>query len=167
MTVRPMAAADLETVRLMADATPEASHWAPLIYQAFLEPGAGPPRRILVAEISGELAGFIAGRITVDICELESIAVAPRHRHTGIGSSLLAALIAWAGELRVLKIQLEVRSANYSAIGFYERSGFRRDGLRRGYYRDPDDDALLMSLTLAAPFVPWIFASRSFPQNQR
>lgn len=151
MTVRPIAATDLEAVRLLAAATPEAPHWEPPIYQAFLESEADSPRRIFIAELSGELAGFIAGRITVDVCELESIAVEPRHRRTGVGSGLLAALIAWAVASHVLKVQLEVRSANCSAIIFYERSGFRRDGLRRGYYRHPDDDALLMSLTLAAP----------------
>ena len=151
MTVRPISAADLDPVRLLAAATPEAPHWEQPVYRAFLESKAGPPRRMLVAEISGELAGFIAGQITLDVCELESVAVAPAHRRARVGSALLAALAAWAVESHASKIQLEVRSANNSAISFYEQSGFRRDGLRRGYYRRPDDAALLMSLALAAP----------------
>ena len=149
-----MVAADLEPVRLLAAATPEAPHWEQPVYQAFLESEADPPRRIFVADISDELAGFVAGRITLDICELESIVVAQRQRRAGVGRALLDALSAWAGVSHASKIQLEVRSANHSAIRFYERSGFRRDGLRRGYYRRPEDDAVLMSLALAVPSVP-------------
>ena len=143
-----MAAADLEAVKLLAAAIPEAPHWESSVYRAFLESETGPQRRIFVAEDSGEVAGFIAGQITFDICELESIAVGLNHRRGGVGSALLAALAAWAGESNVLKIQLEVRSANRSAISFYERHGFCPDGLRRGYYRQPEDDAVLMSLIL-------------------
>ena len=148
-----MAAADLEAVMLLATATPEAPRWKQPVYRAFLESRGGLPRRIFVAEVSGELAGFIAGQITIDICELESIVVTLGRRRTGIGSALLSALTTWAGDSNALKVQLEVRSANLSAIRFYERSGFRRDGLRPGYYRHPEDDALLMSLALPAPSV--------------
>lgn len=151
MTIHPLSAADLEPVRLLAAATSEAPHWEHSVYRAFLESSAVPPRRIFVAEISGELAGFIAGQIIVDVCEIESVAVAPGHRRAGVGSALLAALAAWAAESRASKIQLEVRSANQPAISFYEHSGFCRDGLRSGYYRHPEDDALLMSLNLSAP----------------
>lgn len=154
MTVRPLSAADLEAVKLLTDAIPEAPRWEQPLYRAFLDSEAAPQRRIFIAEISGELAGFIAGKITLDICELESLAVAPRRRRSRVGSGLLVALTAWARESNALKIQLEVRSANNSAISFYERTGFRRDGLRHGYYRHPEDDALLMSLTLAATSSP-------------
>lgn len=148
MNIRPIVAADLEAVKLLADAIPEAPHWESAVYRAYLESETGPQRRIFVAEDSGELAGFIAGQITFDICELESIVVDSDHRRAGVGSALLAALAAWAGESSVLKVQLEVRSANRSAISFYEGHRFCRDGVRRGYYRQPDDDALLMSLIL-------------------
>ncbi|MGH9585482.1 MAG: GNAT family N-acetyltransferase [Acidobacteriaceae bacterium] len=166
MIVRPMIEADLEALMLLAGATPEAPSWDRAAYHSFLNSVPGPSSGIFIAEIAGDLAGFIASQITLDICELESIAVAPRYRRDGVGSALLAALTAWAYESRVLKIQLEARSANHSAISFYERRGFRRDGLRRGYYRRPEDDAVLMSLTLPEAFLAGVFASRNFPQNQ-
>lgn len=149
-----MSAADLESVRLLAASIPEAPNWEQPAYRAFLESQANRPRRIFVAEIAGELAGFIAGQTTFDICELESIVVAPDHWRTGVGNALLRALTQWASSCNASKIQLEVRSANCPAIRFYERSGFHRDGLRRGYYRHPEDDALLMSLTLPTASAP-------------
>jgi len=45
---------------------------------------------------------------------------------------------------------LEVRDSNVEARGFYERNGFRTRGRRRGYYRDPCEDAVIMTLDLAA-----------------
>lgn len=154
MIIRPLAAADIEPVMLLAAATPEAPHWEQPVYRAFLKSQTEPPRRIFIAEVSGDQAGFVAGQVILDTCELESIVVAPRYRRAGVGSALLAALTAWAWESHGLKIQLEVRSANLSAISFYERRGFRRDGLRRGYYSNPEDDALLMSLALRKPTTP-------------
>ncbi len=47
------------------------------------------------------------------------------------------------------RIEIEVRAGNKPALCFYEHAGFGRDGLRRGYYRNPEEDALLMGLELA------------------
>ncbi|MFZ0661311.1 MAG: GNAT family N-acetyltransferase [Acidobacteriaceae bacterium] len=135
---------------LLAAATPEAPHWEHPVYEAFLSSRGGPPRQILVGEHAGDLGGFIAGQITMDVCEIESIVVAFRHRRTGAGRALLDALIAWALKSGGSRLQLEVRLGNSSAITFYEQAGFSRDGLRRAYYHNPEEDAVLMSRSIAS-----------------
>lgn len=92
--------------------------------------------------------GYIAGRMAVDVCELEAIAVSGTARRGGIGKALLDALAAWARTKPALQVQLEVRAGNDSAINFYCNAGFHRDGVRPGYYQRPDEDAVLMSLPL-------------------
>lgn len=138
-----MAEGDLDAVMRLAAATPEAPHWSRSIYEAFLD--GAEAKRILVAEHPVGLAGFIVGQIVADSCELEAMVVAPQHRRAGVGRALLAALTAWASSRHTSKMQLEVRCQNDSAIAFYERAGFTRDGLRRAYYHDPEEDAVLMS----------------------
>jgi ribosomal-protein-alanine N-acetyltransferase len=138
---------DLDAIRRLETATPEAPRWAITIYEAFLSANS-PARRIFVAEDGDRILGFAAAQVVEDICELESIVVDVAVRRTGLGAALLASLETWARQNSAVRVEVEVRDQNLSAIGFYERIGFRRDGVRRGYYRNPDGDAVLMSLTL-------------------
>ncbi len=98
------------------------------------------------------LAGFAVGKIVMAAAsaELESVVVRVSARRTGQGAALCSAVIEWCRSQGVASIELEVRSANIAAKGLYERFGFVEEGVRRGYYRDPEDDALLMRLNLAA-----------------
>jgi [ribosomal protein S18]-alanine N-acetyltransferase len=148
MTIRVMTAADLDPVMRLAASIPEAPRWSRSAWESYLSNSAAP-HRIFLAESNGELIGFLAGTIISDACELESIAVSPNHRRSGVASALLNALADWARQHGASKVQLEVRSANNSVIAFYGKSKFSSDGLRPRYYRDPEDDALLMTLTLA------------------
>jgi [ribosomal protein S18]-alanine N-acetyltransferase len=145
--IRPMTAADLDAVMRLDVATPEAPHWTHAAYKAFLAPESSA-KQIFVAENNGAILGFIAGQIIAGTCELQSIAVSASARRHGIGRTLLATLTEWSQKHNAARVELEVRAGNIAAISFYERLEFRKDGLRRGYYRNPDDDALLMSLDL-------------------
>jgi ribosomal-protein-alanine N-acetyltransferase len=109
----------------------------------------------------GALLGFVITRLITKTTsfqsssflqemEILSIAVAPASRRTGVGSALLVAGLP-DGVTAYGPVFLEARSANRGAIAFYERHGFRRTGLRRGYYSDPPDDAVLMTLDVPAP----------------
>ena len=147
MTIRPANPGDLKAILRLADATPEAPHWSRAVYDSYLAQ-IHPETQLILAEESGHLTGFIAGHVVAGVCELESIAVAPAHRRSGVGTSLLTALAAWAASHSATKVELEVRSGNHSAVSFYERHKFQKDGLRPAYYRDPEEDALLMSLPL-------------------
>lgn len=145
--VRAMTLGDLDAVTRLEAATAEAPHWERAAYEGVLSEN-GPVKQIFVAEDGGRLLGFAVARMVVDVCELESIAVDASARRAGVGKALLAALLKWAQEHHAAHIELEVRAGNDSAICFYEHAGFQRDGVRRGYYQDPEEDALLMSLLL-------------------
>jgi ribosomal-protein-alanine N-acetyltransferase len=77
-----------------------------------------------------------------------NIAVDPDLRRRGIGSALLAELYARAGDASA-QFTLEVRRSNQAAIELYQRDGFRIAGLRRRYYQDNGEDALIMWRTAA------------------
>jgi [ribosomal protein S18]-alanine N-acetyltransferase len=145
--IRAMSRADLDAVVLLEKSTPEAPHWERSAYEGFLSKD-DPAKQTFVVEQGGRLVGFVAARIVVDVCELESIAVAASARRVGLGTALLETLVYWARQQGASRVQLEVRHGNDATIMFYKRNGFIKDGLRRGYYRDPEEDALLMSLTL-------------------
>jgi ribosomal-protein-alanine N-acetyltransferase len=100
-----------------------------------------------------ELAGFAVGKAIGSgddvLAELESVAVAESARRAGIGRALSEGVIAWCREMGAAGVELEVRSANFGAIALYRRLRFVEVGLRKRYYKDPDDDAVLMQRVFA------------------
>ena len=77
--------------------------------------------------------------------EIANVCVRPSARRRRVGARLLEALLDRMKAKGVTTIHLEVRESNTAAIALYEKYGFIRDGLRRGYYEEPKEDALLMS----------------------
>lgn len=144
--IREFTPSDLDGVTQLAAAAAEAPQWERSVYEALLHPGSSS--HAFIGEKNGALAGFAVARIVLDICELESIVVTPAERRSGLGSKLLASVMEWAQNAGASRLQLEVRAGNHAAIAFYQRASLRRDGLRPGYYRNPGEDALLMSLPL-------------------
>jgi ribosomal-protein-alanine N-acetyltransferase len=93
---------------------------------------------------NGPLVGYLIVSRYVDAWHVMNIAVDPPHRGRGIASMLLERLFELtAGDAR-RGYTLEVRVSNATAIGLYERLGFEARGLRRGYYTDNREDALIM-----------------------
>ena len=78
--------------------------------------------------------------------------IAADARREGVGRALLDAVSSWAASERAERIQLEVRAGNLGAIRFYERAGLINEGVRRGYYRDPEEDAVLMGKGLYSSY---------------
>ena len=90
------------------------------------------------------LMGYMIISRYVDAWHVMNIAVSPDHRRRGVASSLLGRLLELtAGEGR-RGYTLEVRVSNTGAIALYEQLGFRGRGIRRGYYTDNREDALIM-----------------------
>lgn len=142
---RFMTVADLDAVMELAHRSPAAPHWTRGIYQGAIE----QEQSAALVAIAGEaLVGFVVAKLVLDICELESIVVAPEFRRQKIGAALLDAIIIWSRQHGAQRIELEVRALNIAAIALYERSGFLREGVRRSYYNDPQEDAVLMALPL-------------------
>jgi len=148
-TIRRMNAGDIDRVVSLAIAIPEAPQWSREDYERCCIPDkVSPLRRVgFVAETSGRLLGFSAGKLVAGIFELESIAVVPETRGQGMGRALLEALIGWARVNGANRMELEVRASNSRAIKLYEQSGLRREGLRPAYYHSPEEDALLMGMS--------------------
>jgi len=99
-------------------------------------------------ESERRVLGFIASRLVADELHINNVAVRLEHRRAGIGSMLLEAVINEGAAKRAQKAFLEVRAGNAAAQALYARCGFRIAGLRRGYYSDPLEDALVMSRTI-------------------
>jgi ribosomal-protein-alanine N-acetyltransferase len=93
---------------------------------------------------SGELVGYAIVSRYVDAWHVMNIAVVPEFRRRGIAQSLLERLFAVTSTDPRRGYTLEVRISNAEAIRLYERLGFEARGVRRGYYTDNREDALIM-----------------------
>ena len=98
-----------------------------------------------VAEINGEVAGYAGTTSVLDEADVTNIAVFPQYRRLGIGRMLLHAQKEFCLENKMAFLTLEVRESNVAAIGLYQSEGFEKVGKRKGYYRDPVEDAILMT----------------------
>lgn len=94
------------------------------------------------------LWAFAVVSCSCGVAELESVAVAERVRRKGVGRALCRAAMEWAQGRAAEVIELEVRASSMGALALYRSLGFRETGVRRGYYRDPMEDAVLMSASL-------------------
>jgi [ribosomal protein S18]-alanine N-acetyltransferase len=91
-----------------------------------------------------ELVGYLIISRYVDAWHVMNIAVAPEYRRRGIASMLIDRLFELTAGKGRRGYTLEVRVSNTGAIKLYERAGFRARGIRRGYYTDNREDALIM-----------------------
>jgi len=99
------------------------------------------------------LAGYYIAMRGVDETHLLNITVAPALQGRGWGRYLLDALVEWSRTQSAVWVWLEVRESNRRAQQLYERYGFARVGLRKGYYpagREQRENAVVMSLSLKA-----------------
>ena len=96
----------------------------------------------------GRVVGYSCCWMVIETAELGNIAVASDCQGRAVGRTLLDATLAACSKRGVEALFLEVRTSNQRAIGLYERYGFKRIGLRRGYYSYPVEDALIMKINL-------------------
>jgi ribosomal-protein-alanine N-acetyltransferase len=92
----------------------------------------------------GRLAGYVIASRYVDAWHVMNIAVDPESRRNGVGTALLRRLFELTAGQERRGYTLEVRVSNAAAIRLYERLGFRARGVRRAYYTDNREDALIM-----------------------
>jgi len=101
-------------------------------------------RHYLVAVDGDGVRGYAGLCDYPDEAFVQTIAVARDAQGQGLGARLLQALLDEAARRRQRRVLLEVRADNAPAIALYERFGFRRTGVRRGYYQPSGTDALVM-----------------------
>ncbi len=82
-----------------------------------------------------------------DCADITNIAVAPEYRREGLGGRILELLEKIASEHNMTALSLEVRESNLPAIALYQKYGFLKNGLRKGYYKD-NENAVLMTKNL-------------------
>lgn len=99
---------------------------------------------VLVAVERGELVGYGIAWIVLEEVHVVNLAVDPSWRRSGIGRRILAALLGAGAQRGAEVATLEVRSRNLAAQRLYESVGFRTVAIRKRYYRDPEDDAVVM-----------------------
>lgn len=101
-----------------------------------------------VAQNEGSVLGYIGMYVTADIANITNVAVKKENRRCGIAGSLLKVLINEAKKQKLCFVTLEVRVGNSPAIALYTQMGFKEEGRRKGYYRDNNEDALIMTLNI-------------------
>lgn len=91
----------------------------------------------------GTMIGYTGMIVVLDEADVANVAVFPEHRRKGAGDALVAAMLNYARDHELVRLTLEVRVGNVPAIALYEKHGFTRIGLRKGYYEDPVEDAVI------------------------
>ncbi len=140
--VRPMTSADLSDVwRLEQECFSDA--WSVKLLADAL---TNEYDYFWVAECAAasRFCGYANLRVLAGEGEIERIAVDPALRRRGIGRKLMEAMTAFAGKEGVEDVTLEVRAGNIAALKLYESFGFAVEGRRKGYYRNPEEDALIL-----------------------
>ncbi len=103
----------------------------------------------LAAEVESELVGYLICSRYDTVWHVMNVAVDVDRRRRGIATALIGALLERVGD--DAQITLEVRKSNAGALSLYERFGFRSAGLRRRYYADNGEDAVIMWRSTMAP----------------
>ena len=92
-----------------------------------------------------QLLGYVIFYYVLDEGEIARIATSPQHRRQGLAVRLLEKMRAFSYEQNITRWLLDVRISNETAIHFYKAAGFVEDGVRKNFYANPPEDAILMS----------------------
>ena len=144
--IRPMTHADIETVGQI-EAQSYGFPWSVGIFRDCILAGY----QCLTLEQDGEIRAYAILSIAAGEAHILNICVAPAFRRHGYGLRLLLRLIDQCRRERVRQVFLEVRPSNLAAVRLYRGVGFTTVGLRRDYYKAPNntrEDALVLSLTI-------------------
>ena len=98
----------------------------------------------LVALEDGQVTGYVGSQTVAGETDMMNVAVHPDHRRKGIAEELIASLVEELKAMESRCLTLEVRASNIPAITLYEKLGFLQIGLRKNYYRNPKENALIL-----------------------
>jgi len=153
LKIRSAGADDIPAMLALERDSATAAHWQPDRYdKVFSE--VSPRRVALVIEAEGTggevgVQGFLVARSVAGEWEIENIVVDEASRRRGWGRRLLGELIGMIRAEGAETVFLEVRESNFAARAFYRDSGFVESGRRKGYYRHPEEDAVVYRLSVA------------------
>ena len=138
--IRPMKAEDLPAVSAIEEASFSLPWSAEEIERSFRLANY----RFFIAEEDGAVVGYAGILRCLDEADLTKVAVTECFRRRGIASALIDTVFQYAEEEELECLFLEVRSSNFPARALYEKAGFVQVGLRKDYYENPREDAILM-----------------------
>lgn len=144
MQIRPMTIHDCAQVAEIE----AASFSMPWSLRAFTDTVEKSNFRYFVAEEAGEILGYCGFLFVLDEAEIPNVCVKSSARKQGVGKRMMQALIEEAEKLGVVVLFLEVRESNTAARKLYESLGFVENGIRKNFYEQPVEHAVLMSKTL-------------------
>ncbi|HJU47988.1 MAG TPA: ribosomal protein S18-alanine N-acetyltransferase [Gaiellaceae bacterium] len=141
LTVRTLELSDLDAIERIERASYPAG-WSRSMFATEL----AKPSSVALGAVDGlgTLLGYVIVSRYVDAWHVMNVAVDPVHRRRGIATALLAQVLEATAEDPRRGYTLEVRVSNAGAIKLYRRFGFRKKGVRRGYYTDNREDAVIM-----------------------
>jgi ribosomal-protein-alanine N-acetyltransferase len=136
---------DIPQLTAISEAADSAAHWTAQQWLDIFR-SQMPARLAWVAEDEAlqQTVGFLIAQNSCPEWELENVAVLPEFRRRGVGRLLLSALLDRARSTLAERIILEVRASNHAAVCLYNLSGFQELARRRNYYRNPEEDALIL-----------------------
>lgn len=137
--IEPFSVADLAAVAAIESQTP--GHWTAAQLAAELERAGGWQ---YVARLEEKVVGYLCGYTVAGEAEILKLAVTVSCRRQGVAAQLLEYALAGLAAQGVRRVFLELRASNQPARKLYEKIGFGHSGMRKGYYRNPLEDALLM-----------------------
>ena len=144
MTLREMTVEDLDQVMEIENAL----FSVPWSREGFFTYLIKDRSLFLVVEEKGRILGYCGLVYVLDEGEITNVAVREDRQREGIGHFMVDGMLRFAVELKLNVLYLEVRAGNGTAIRLYERLGFEKNGLRKNYYTDPTEDAILMACRL-------------------
>ena len=143
INIKKMEASDIDAIYEIEKNAYGEHHWSKESFYSELQNNIG---YYIVAHNceTNEVVGYLGSWFIVDECHITTVAVKPQFRRQNIGTKLLISLINQCYEKFIKYITLEVRISNISAISLYEKFGFKSIGVRKKYYQDNNEDALIM-----------------------
>jgi ribosomal-protein-alanine N-acetyltransferase len=143
LQITQLTSADQITSVLEIETASFTSPWTREMYLAELE-NRNVSYCFLASFDNGPAIGFCSFWRVLDELHINNLAVLPDFRHRGVGAELLAFVLNEGARLGALRATLEVRRSNTPALMLYERYGFTVAGIRRDYYSNPQEDALIL-----------------------
>ena len=101
--------------------------------------------KFFVSVENGKVLGYVGISCIIDEGYITNVAVFPESRKKGVGTALLERVFSHARDEGLSFVSLEVRESNVDAISLYEKLGFRKEGKRKDFYREPKEDALILT----------------------
>ena len=141
MTFREMLVEDLDQVMDIE----EALFSVPWTREGFLTYLMKKDTMFFVVEEKDQILGYCSMMTVLDEGDILNVAVKKDRQKEGIGQFLVDSVLRIAGMQGIKLVQLEVREGNGTARRLYERLGFKEDGLRKNYYENPVENAVLMT----------------------